>query len=135
MYAKELVDLHPDLILSHGTAATAALQGATRTIPIVSVAVADPVGSGFVASLPRPGGNITGFINMEAGMASKWLQLLREIAPGIQRAAIIFNPDTAGGGGSYYVPAFEAGARPLKVKPITAFIHNDAEIEMVMTSL
>ncbi len=135
MYAKELVDLHPDLILSHGTSATAALQGATRKIPIVSVAVADPVGSGFVASLPRPGGNITGFINIEAGMASKWLQLLGEIAPGIQRAAIMFNPDTAGGGASYYVPAFEAAARSLKVKPITAFIHSDAEIEMIMTSL
>ncbi len=74
---------------------TAALQRETRTIPIVFVFVADPVGSGFVAGLPRPGGNITGFIDIEAGMAGKWLELLTEIAPGVKRVAIMFNPDTA----------------------------------------
>jgi putative tryptophan/tyrosine transport system substrate-binding protein len=135
MLAKELVGLQPDAILANSTPATAALQRETRTIPIVFVIVSDPVGAGFVASLPRPGGNITGFINMEGAMGGKWLQLLTEIAPGIKRAAIMFNPDTAPGGGSYYLPSFEAAARSLKVAPIAAPVHSDAEIETVITSL
>ncbi len=135
MFAKELVDLQPDVILANSTPATAALQRETRTIPIVFVAVSDPVGAGFVASLPRPGGNITGFINVEASMAGKWLELLTEIAPGVKRVAIMFNPDTAPGGGSYFLPSFEAAARSLKVEPIAAPVHSDAEIETVITSL
>jgi ABC-type uncharacterized transport system substrate-binding protein len=135
MFAKELVDLQPDVIFSHTTPVTAALKRETRTIPIVFVFVADPVGSGFVASLPRPGGNITGFIDEEAGMASKWVELLTQIAPGIKRVAMMFNPDTAPGGGSYFLPSFEAAARSLKVDPITAPVHSEAEIETVMTSL
>jgi putative tryptophan/tyrosine transport system substrate-binding protein len=135
MLAKELVGLQPDAILANSTPATAALQRETRTIPIVFVIVSDPVGAGFVASLPHPGGNITGFINMEGAMGGKWLQLLTEIAPGIKRAAIMFNPDTAPGGGSYYLPSFEAAARSLKVAPIAAPVHSDAEIETVITSL
>src|SRR6202521_5160707 len=127
MFAKELVDLRPDAILSHTTPGTAALQRETRTIPVVFVGVADPVGDGFVAGLPRPGGNLTGFIDIEAAMAGKWLELLTEIAPGVKRAAMMFNPDTAPGGGSYYLPAFEAAARSLKVAPITALVHSDAE--------
>src|SRR4029077_5101725 len=83
MFAKELVGLQPDVILSHTTPATAALQRETRTIPIVFAAVGDPVGDGFVAGLPRPGGNITGFGSSEASMAGKWLELLTEIAPGV----------------------------------------------------
>jgi putative tryptophan/tyrosine transport system substrate-binding protein len=134
-YAKELVGLQPDVILVESTPLTAALQRETRTIPIVFVVVSDPVGAGFVASLTRPGGNITGFINMEGAMASKWLQFLTEIAPGIKRAAIMFNPDTAPGGGSYYLPSFEAAARKLKVEPIAARVRSVAEIETVMTSL
>ena len=114
---------------------TAALQRETRTIPIVFVVVSDPVGAGFVAGLPRPGGNITGFINVEAAMAGKWLELLTEIAPGVKRVAIMFNPDTAPGGGSYFLPSFEAAARSLKVAPIAAPVHSDAEIETVITSL
>jgi putative ABC transport system substrate-binding protein len=102
IYAKELVDLQPDVILAHTTPMTAALQGETRTIPIVFVNVADPIGSGFVESLPRPGGNITGFISWEASMAAKWLELLTEIAPGVKRVAIMFNPDTA----TYAIPYF-----------------------------
>ena len=135
MFAKELVDLQPDVILASGTPATAALQRETRTIPIVFVIVADPVGDGFVAGLPRPGGNITGFGDQEAAMAGKWLELLTEIAPGVKRAAIMFNPDTAPDGGSYYLPSFEAAARSLKVEPIAAPVHSDAEIETVITSL
>ena len=135
MSAKELVGLQPDVILAHGTPATAAFQRETRSIPIIFAAVSDPVGEGFVASLPRPGGNITGFISQEAGMAGKWLELLMEIAPGVKRVAALFNPDAAPGGGLYVLPAFEAAARLFKVAPIAAPIHSDAEIETVITSL
>jgi putative ABC transport system substrate-binding protein len=110
-FAKELVDLQPDVILANETPQTGALQRATRTIPIVFAAVFDPVGDGFVASLPRPGGNITGFSNLEASMAGKWLELLTETAPGVKRAAILYNPDTAARGGAYFLPVFEAAAR------------------------
>jgi putative tryptophan/tyrosine transport system substrate-binding protein len=134
-FADELVGLQPDVILANATPQTAALQRATRTIPIVFAAVFDPVGDGFVASLPRPGGNITGFSNLEGSMAGKWLELLAEIAPSVKRAAILFNPETAAGGGSYFLPAFEVAARSLKVVPIVAPVHSDAEIEMVVTSL
>jgi putative ABC transport system substrate-binding protein len=104
-------------------------------IPIVFAAVSDPVGEGFIASISRPGGNITGLATFEASLTGKWVQLLTEIAPGIKRAAIMFNPDTASGGGSYHLTAFEAAARSLKVVPITAPVHSDAEIETVITSL
>ena len=134
-FAKELVDRRPEMILAATTPATAAVQRETRTIPIVFVSVSDPVGEGFVERLPRPGGNLTGFISEEASMAAKWLELLTEIAPTVKRAAIMFNPDTAPGGGSYYLPAFEAAARSLKVAAIAAPVHSDAEIEMVITSL
>jgi putative ABC transport system substrate-binding protein len=135
MYAKELVDLQPDVILANSTPITAAFQRETRTIPIVFAGVADPVGDSFVASLPRPGGNVTGFVSQEAAMAGKWLELLTEIAPTVRRVAIIFNPDTAPGRGSYFLPAFDAAARSLKVMPIAARVRNDTEIETVMTSL
>jgi putative ABC transport system substrate-binding protein len=135
MFAKELVGLQPDVILSIGTPVTAALQRETRTIPIVFAGPSDPVGEGFVASLPRPGGNLTGFADAEAAMAGKWVEFLTEIAPGVKRVAVIFNPDTAPGGGSYYLPAFEAAARSLKVAPIAAPVHSDAEIEIVIASL
>ncbi|MGD0850890.1 ABC transporter substrate-binding protein [Bradyrhizobium sp.] len=134
-FAKELVGLQPDVILAHGTPVTAALQRETRTIPIVFVTVADPVGQSFVASLRHPGGNITGFVFTEAAMGGKWLELLKEIAPSVKRAAIMFNPDTAPGGGSYYLPSFEEAGRLLKVEPITAPVHNVAEIETSITSL
>jgi putative ABC transport system substrate-binding protein len=135
MFAKELAGMQPDVILASGTPATAAFQRETRTIPIVFAPVADPVGDGFVAGLPRPGGNITGFISQEAAMAGKWVELLTEIAPGLKRAAIMFNPDTAAGGGSYFRPAFEAAARSLKVAPIVAPVRSDAEIEAAIASL
>ena len=134
-FAKELVAMQPDLILAQGTPVTAALQRETRTIPIVFVVVTDPVGEGFVAGLPRPGGNITGFITSEASMGSKMLDLLLDIAPGINRVAMMFNPDTAPGGGKYYLGDFEAAARSSKVAPIAARAQSDAEIEAVVTSL
>jgi putative tryptophan/tyrosine transport system substrate-binding protein len=99
------------------------------------VAVSDPVGSGFVASLPRPGGNITGFADAETTMMGKWLELLTAIAPGVKRIAAMFNPDTASGGGLFFLPPFEAAARLLKVEVITARVHSDAEIEQTITSI
>ena len=86
--------MQPDIILASGTMATAAVQRETRTIPIVFAPVADPVASGIVARLDRPSGNVTGFATFEAALGGKWLELLSEIAPGLKRAAIMFNPDT-----------------------------------------
>jgi putative tryptophan/tyrosine transport system substrate-binding protein len=134
-FAKDLVDLQPDVIVANSTPITALLQRETRTIPIVFVAVSDPVGASFVASLPHPGGNITGFADAETAMVGKWLELLTEIAPGIKRIAAMFNPDTAAGGGSYFLPPLEAAAQLLKVYLVIARVHNDAEIEQVITAL
>jgi putative ABC transport system substrate-binding protein len=131
--AQELVGLQPDIILAGTFAMTAALQRETRTIPIVFVGVADPVDSGLVARLNRPGGNITGFASTQASLGGKWLELLSEIAPGLKRAAIMFNPDTAAV--SAFVPSFETAARSLKVEPIMAPVHGDAEIETATIAL
>jgi putative tryptophan/tyrosine transport system substrate-binding protein len=133
--AKELVDLQPDAILANSTPATAAFQRVTRTIPIVFMTVSDPVGSGFVTSLPRPGGNLTGFSNHESSMVGKWLELLTQIAPGIKRTAMMFNPEMSPYVRSYYLPLFEAGARSLKVEPILAPVRSKAEIETIIASL
>jgi putative ABC transport system substrate-binding protein len=111
--AQELVGLQPDIILTGATPATAAVQRETRTIPIVFAGVADPVPSGIVPRLNRPGGNTTGFAFVEASLAGKWLELLSEIAPGLKRAAIMFNPDT--NPVSVYMPSFETAAQSLKV--------------------
>jgi putative tryptophan/tyrosine transport system substrate-binding protein len=134
-YAKELVGLQPDAILADSTPQTAAIQRETSTIPIVFVMVSDPVGFGFVAGVPRPGGNITGFAWGEPTMGGKWLELLTEIAPAVRRVVAIFNPDTAPYVASYYLPSFDAAARSFKVVPSVVPVHTDAEIEMVMTSL
>jgi len=131
--AQELVGLQPDIIVTSSTSATAAVQRETRTIPIVFAGVADPVASGFVARLDRPTGNITGFANSETSLAGKWLQLLSEIAPGLKRAAIMFNPDTAFV--SLFMPSFETAARSLKVVPIIAPVHSDVEIETAIVDL
>jgi putative ABC transport system substrate-binding protein len=133
--AKELVDLQPEVIFASSTPVTAALQRETRTIPIIFVIVNDPVGAGFVASLPHPGGNLTGFVYTEAEIGSKWLELLTQIAPDVKRVAMIFNPDTAPRGGRYHMPEFEAAARSFKVAPIAAPVHSVAEIETVITAL
>jgi putative ABC transport system substrate-binding protein len=131
--AQELVGLQPDIILTSGTPSTAAAQRETRTIPIVFAGVADPVASGIVARLDRPSGNITGFVNNEASLGGKWLELLSEIAPGLKRAAVIFNPDTSPA--SLYMPSLETAARSLEVVPITAPVHDDAEIETAINAL
>jgi putative ABC transport system substrate-binding protein len=132
-FAEELVGLQPDIILTNGTAATATVQRETRTIPIVFVAVTDPVASGLVGRLDRPSGNITGFPTFEAMLAGKWLELLSEIAPGLKRAAIMFNPDLVNA--PAYMPSLETAARSLKVAPISAPVHSDVEIETAITAL
>jgi putative ABC transport system substrate-binding protein len=134
-FAKELVALHPDLILANTTPVTGALQRETKTIPIVFVIVSDPVGDGFVTSLARPGSNVTGFINYEASMAGKWLEILKEIAPSATRAALMYNPDVAPGGGSYFRAPFEAGALALGMTPIVSPVRSIAEIEAAVAAL
>jgi putative ABC transport system substrate-binding protein len=131
--AQELVGLQPDIILVTGTPATVAVQRETRTIPIVFASVNDPVASGIVARLDRPSGNITGFAILEATLGGKWLQLLSEIAPGLKRAAIMFNPDIAPV--STFIPSFETAARSLKIEPVIAPVHSDAEIETAIIAL
>jgi putative ABC transport system substrate-binding protein len=131
--AQELVGLRPDIILAFTTPATVALQRETRTIPIVMVNVADPVASGIVARLDRPGGNVTGFANVEATVGGKWLELLSEIAPGLKRVAILFNPDTSPS--SAYMPSLETAARSLKVEQIIAPVRSDVEIETAIIAL
>ena len=132
-FATELVALQPDLILSPHTPTTAALLRQTRTIPIVFTNITDPVGSGFVASFPRPGGNVTGFVNMEPTMAAKWLELLKEIAPRVNRAAILFNPATATYA-DYYLTPFKAAAASLAVEAIAAPVHDTSELEAVVAA-
>jgi putative ABC transport system substrate-binding protein len=131
--AQELVGLQSDIILTSSTPATVALQRQTRTIPIVFATAVDPVPGGIVPRLDRPSGNITGFATPEASLGGKWLELLSEIAPGLKRVAIMFNPDTAPV--SAFVPSFETAARSLKVVPINAPVHSDIEIETAIIAL
>jgi putative tryptophan/tyrosine transport system substrate-binding protein len=133
-FAKELVGLQPDVILAVYTPATAALQRETRTIPIVFAVVSDPVGQGFVAGLPRPGGNLTGFSGIEAPLTGKQLQMLKEIAPDIRRAAFMYNPDFAPPEKSF-LGSFEAAAQVLGVDPVIVTVHNDAEIRTAIDAL
>ena len=127
--AKELVAQQPDVIFCRSTPVTAALLKQTRTIPIVFTVVSDPVGEHFVESLARPGGNATGFTNVESSLTGKWLELLKEVAPGIKRVAFIFNPKLAPGGGSYYTRLIEASAPTFAVTPTVAPVQDAAEIE------
>jgi putative ABC transport system substrate-binding protein len=132
-FSQELVGLQPDIIVTGATPATVAVQRETRTIPIVFLGVGDPVASGIVAKLNQPGGNITGFALYEASLGGKWLELLSEIAPGLKRAAIMFNPDTLSS--SAFMPSLETAARSLKAALITAPIHGDVEIEAAIVAL
>jgi putative ABC transport system substrate-binding protein len=130
-FAKELVGSQPEFIFSTNTPATAALLQQTRTIPIVFVQVTDPGGSGFVASIPHPGGNVTGFITMAPTMASKWLELLKEVAPQITRVALLFNPATAPYF-EYYLNPFKAAAPSFAVEAIAAPAGDVSELESVI---
>jgi putative ABC transport system substrate-binding protein len=125
--------LKPDIILAFGNTVTAALPRETRTIPIVFATGVDPVASGLVPRLNRPGGNVTGFGLLEPSLGGKWLELLSEIEPGLKRAKIMFNPDTTLV--SPFMPSLETAARSLKVVPIIAHIHSDAEIETATVAL
>jgi putative ABC transport system substrate-binding protein len=132
--AKELVALQPDLMLGQSTPTTAALLQQTSTIPIVFFSVGDPVGEGFVARLSRPGRNVTGFINMEASMSGKWLELLKEVMPSVARVAILFNPATAPRGGSYYFDPFKAAGQALGLETVAALVHDTSELESVIAA-
>lgn len=132
-FAKELVASQPDLVVSQVTATTLALLQQTRTVPIVFVTVADPVGSGLVASIPRPGGNVTGFSNLEGSIAGKWLELLKEIAPRVGRAAILFNPATAPYAENFLNP-LKVAAASFAVEAIVAPVRDAAELEAAIAA-
>jgi putative ABC transport system substrate-binding protein len=132
-FAKELVALKPDLILSHSTVTTAALLKQTRTIPVIFANVTDPIGSGFVASLPRPGGNATGFVNMEDTMSGKWLELLKEVAPRVIRVAFLFNPKTAPYF-KYYLNTLQTVASSFAVEAVAAPVNDGSELEPLIAA-
>jgi putative ABC transport system substrate-binding protein len=132
--AQELIASQPSLIISHATPNTAALHEITRTVPVVFVNVSDPIGSGFVTSFPKPGGNITGFITMEPTMAGKWVELLKEIAPGVTNSALMFNPETAPYG-DYFVGPFNGASASLAVKASIAKVRDAGELETAITAL
>jgi putative ABC transport system substrate-binding protein len=125
--AKELIALHPDVLVGNSTPATAALLRETVTIPIVFVGVSDPVGSRFAASIARPGGSTTGFANFAPSMIGKWLEMLKQVAPGTKRAAVVFNPKTAPGGGSFFLEPFQQLAPTFAIAPIAARVENADE--------
>jgi putative tryptophan/tyrosine transport system substrate-binding protein len=131
--ANELVALQPDVILTQNTPPTATMLQQTRTIPVIFVIVADPIGSKFVTSLARPGGNATGFIVMEPTIASKWLELLKEIAPKARRVAFLFNPATTPFADIYLNP-FKAAAPTFAMEAITAPVHDASELESVFAA-
>jgi len=132
--AKELVESKPDVIFCRATPVTKALLQETRTIPIVFASVSDPVGDELVASLARPGGNVTGFTNVDASLGGKWLQLLKEIAPGVVRVGVLFSARLAAGGGSYYLPFVEGAAPSIGVKTIPIRVQDGAEIERAIAA-
>ena len=133
-YAKQLVELAPDLIVGHTTPVAAALSQATHAIPVVFVSITDPVRDGFVSSMARPGGNMTGFTNYEFSMGAKWLEILKEIAPSTARVSLMLNPDT----GSFYVDylrSVETVALTHSVQATLAPVHNSDEIENAIAAL
>jgi putative ABC transport system substrate-binding protein len=132
--AKALVAAKPDVILCRATPVTRALQQETTTIPIVFVNVSDPVGSGFAASVARPGGNLTGFTNVEASLGGKWVEVLKEINPRIARIAVVFDPRTSPGGGSFYMRLIQDAARSIKAEVAAAPFHDAADIARAMES-
>src|SRR6516225_9091305 len=133
-HAAELVALAPDVLVCHTTAVIRALRQATSSIPIVMAAVNDPVEQGFVSSLAHPGGNITGFTFINFQMVGKWLEMLKEAAPGVARAALMFSPDTSP---HYYVylHSFEAEPRSVAVEVTAAPVRNTTEIDAAIAKL
>lgn len=131
--AKELVALKPDVIFAQSPGVVAAVQRETRTIPIVFANVSDPIGAGFVKSLARPGGNITGLVLFEASVIGKWLSMLKEMTPGLKRAAIMANPKTAPY--DYFLRSTEAAAPKLALEIVPSRVESPAEIERAMESV
>jgi putative tryptophan/tyrosine transport system substrate-binding protein len=134
-FSRELVALHPDIIIGHSTPVVAALLQATQTIPIVFAAVGDPVGSGFVASLAQPGGNITGFVTLQSTIIGKHLSILRELKSQLSRVALMFNSESAPRDGTFYIPRFMKSPTEFHVTPIAAEVHSPADIETIMAEL
>jgi putative ABC transport system substrate-binding protein len=134
-YASELVNLKPTVILAENTPVTAAALRETHQIPIVFVQVGDPVGSGFVASLARPGGNATGFTNYDFSLSGKWVNLLKEVSPETHKVALLFNPSTALTAGEYFLPSFQDAARSLGMAAIPSPVHNTEEIESTLAAI
>jgi putative ABC transport system substrate-binding protein len=132
-FAKNLVDLQPDVIVGQSTPVIAALVRETQTIPIIFVNVADPIGSGFVSSLARPGGNLTGFMTDNSALGGKWIELLKEIAPRTVRVTVMFNPTTAVPP-KFYIPSIEAAASTAGVAVNTAPVHAKDEIEGIIAT-
>ena len=132
--ARELAGLAPDMLVGEGSPAVVALRQASDALPILFVMVADPVGQGFVASLAHPGGNVTGFSNYEPGMAGKWLEMLKEVRPGLARVAFLFNP-TSAPVGALFLSSLRAAGRSVGVEAIASPVHDDAEVERVLSSL
>jgi len=132
-YAAQLIGLMPDVILAVTTVNLEVVRQATSTVPVVFVRVSDPVAQGFVASLPKPGGNLTGFSGIEFSVGGKWLDLLKEIAPGLARVAIMFNPDTAPQS-KFFVRSIEAAASSLRVQPGVVPVRATADIEPAVES-
>ena len=130
-FAQELIGLKSEVLVAQGTPSLVAARQVTSTIPIVFVSVADPVGQGFVPSLARPGGNITGFSAEEAGMGGKWLELLKELAPGVTRIAVIYNPETAPYGPMFF-PVMQTAALRLAVALLISPVHTGADVERVI---
>jgi len=135
LFVKEIVAQSPDCILAHSTPVCVELKQATRTIPIVFVSVSDPIGSGFVASMAQPGGNMTGFTIHQPTITSKHLSILKELVPQLVQVMALYNPGTAPGGGSFFLSSFVDAAAEFKVKPIKAQVHNAADVERVMAEL
>jgi putative ABC transport system substrate-binding protein len=133
--AKEILALNPEVILGQSSAVVEALLSMTRTTSIVFLHVPDPVTSGFVSSLARPGGNITGITNIEPTIGGKWLQLLKEMAPAVTRAALLVNPETQPDRGAIFLAPFEAAARSLGVTTVKGEVHDLPGIEAVMAGL
>jgi len=133
-YAVEVLGFGPDVILANSTTVVAALQRETRTVPIVFVLGLDPVESGFVSGLARPGGNITGFTTFEPEMGGKWLEVLKEIAPRVLRVGVMFNPQTQPAHATF-LRSIEAAAPSFAVEPIAAPVHSATEIEGAMATL
>jgi putative ABC transport system substrate-binding protein len=131
-YVDELIALAPDVILTTGAAAVAPMLKATRTVPVVFMNVVDPVGAGFVDSLARPGGNATGFVSFEFGLSTKWLELLKEIAPRITRGAVIRDPDISAGTGQF--GALQAAAPSLGLELIAVSPREPGEVERAIAA-